>query len=451
MWLSEHPQPGIALVTRASTCSHGDLYSSISDRMRCLRALDDGIVVLTASMSVDFVATLLALLTLERPVAVFSPAWTTDERDSRQALLGGGVEVDALGTVIRRWPGAPAPVHPLTRLILFTTGSTGRPKAVQLSESNIRSNTRAVIEAVAFRAADTQTLFLPLSYSYGLLGQLFPALEVGMRTDLVERLVDLADGFISQTVRGMISGVPSHYETILRMLPPGYACDRLSHVVTAGAYSSPDLRQRLHQAFPRATIYNNYGQTEVSPRVLCFTSAHPLFYSPHTGYPVGDLRVRCSEGGELLVSGPQVMLGYLGDAEGTRAKVKDGWLATGDLASIADDGLVTVTGRIDELVNVGGERTSALEIESVILRVSGVRNVAVLIVPDDLYGAACIAYVELTGSDVTEDGILGELRRLISRHKMPRELHVIPALPLNQNGKVDRTALMAFHRRRTTS
>jgi len=449
MWLDEHRHREIALVTRAGACSYADLHRAISDRMHVLHGLDDGIAVVTASMTADFVATLLALLGLGRPVAVFSPSWTTDERDTRRALVGPCVELDAQGVVTRRWHGAPVPVHQLTRLILFTTGSTGQPKAVQLSESNIRSNTRAVIEALAFRTVDTQTLFLPLSYSYGLLGQLLPALDRGMRTELVERLVDLSDGLAAQTIRGMISGVPSHYETILRMVPQGFACHSLSHIVTAGAYSSPDLRRRLHQAFPEATIYNNYGQTEASPRILCFTSAHPLFYSPATGYPVGDLRVRCSERGELLVGGSQVMLGYLGDVEGTRDKMTDGWLATGDLASIAEDGLVSIAGRIDELVNIGGERTSAMEIESVIRRVDGVRNAAVLFVPDDLYGVASVAYVEVTGRDVTEDAILVALRRLVSRHKIPRALHVIPALPLNSHGKVDRAALTAMSRRPT--
>jgi long-chain acyl-CoA synthetase len=448
MWPLERSHPGVALAARSVACSYGELDADVSRRADRLRAIGSGIVVLTASMSIEFVATFLALLTRRRPVAIFSPTWTPDERSARLALLGRSVELDAVSLAASERPGEPAPLHPLTRLILFTTGSTGTPKAVQLSEENIRSNTAAVVEAVSFRTAARQVLFLPLSYSYGLLGQLLPALAVGTRTDLVEGLVGLSQEFPPTSVDGMLSGVPSHFEAIVRMLPPDEANYRVTHVVTAGAYSPPELRLRLRDAFPRATIFNNYGQTEASPRILCLTSSHPQFFTPATGYPVGDLRVRRSSSGELLVSGSQVMLGYLGDDDGTRDKVRDGWLATGDVATIAADGLVTVTGRTDELINVGGERTSALEIESVLRRVPGVLNAGVLVVPDALYGAACIAYIESDGADVTEDGVLAQLRRIASPHNVPRALQIIPALPLNQNGKVDKARLAALHRAR---
>jgi long-chain acyl-CoA synthetase len=451
MWRPERSHSGVALATPSAACSYGELEADVSRRADQLRAIGGGIVVLTASMTIEFVATFLALLALRRPVAVFSSAWTPDERSSRLALLGRSVELDASSLAVRERPGEPAPLHPLSRLILFTTGSTGTPKAVQLSEANIRSNTAAVIEAVSFRTAERQTLFLPLSYSYGLLGQLLPALEVGMRTDLVNGLVGLSEDAAPASLQGMLSGVPSHFEAILRMLPPGQANDRVTHVVTAGACSPPDLRHRLRRSFPRATIFNNYGQTEASPRILCFASDHPRFFTPATGFPVGDLRVKLSPLGELLVSGSQIMLGYLGDDGGTRDKVRDGWLATGDLASLDGDGLVTVTGRTDELINVGGERTSALEIESALRRVAGVLNAGVLVVPDALYGAACIAYIESDTADVTEDGVLAQVRRLVSPHKIPRALHVIPALPLTQNGKVDKAALAALHREREGS
>jgi len=445
MWFAREPAARPALTTGDHLVTYREVADGVDQRCHRLRTLDDAIVSLPASMTAGFVMTLLALLELRRPVAVCSPAWTADERASRLALLGAHVEVDADAEVVRHQPGRRAALHPLTRLILFTTGSTGHPKAVQLSEDNIRANTRAVIEALAFRRTDAQTLFLPLSYSFGLLGHLLPGLELGIRTDLVDRLIDVAARFLENTVRGMVSGVPSHFETILRMLPPGFECDHVSHVVTAGAYSPPELRRRLRAAFPTATIYNNYGQTEASPRILCFSSSHPLFYTPATGYPVGDLRVRLSENGELLVSGSQVMLGYLGDDEATRRKVTGGWLATGDLATIADDGLVTVTGRLDELVNVGGERTSTREVEAALRRLAGVRDAAVLAVPDALYGSACIAYVEPAAAGLTEHDLIGALRRLVSGHNVPKRLHIVAALPRNQHGKIDRAALAAIH------
>jgi long-chain acyl-CoA synthetase len=450
MRLSEHPRDQVAIATRKGTWTYGDICDGVAARGRRLRALDDAVVSVAAAMTADFVMTLLALLEESRPTAVCAPGWTPDERQARHALLGAHLEIDSHAEVVRRWPGPPAPVHPLARLVLFTTGSTGQPKAVQLSGTNIHANTRAVIEALAFADADEQTLFLPLSYSFGLLGHLIPALELGIPTRLVERLTDLPDMFAAGSIRGMLSGVPSHWEAILRTLPPGFTCEQVSHVVTAGAYSPPDLRRRLHQAFPRATLFNNYGQTEASPRILCLRSSHPLFYSQATGYPVGDLEVRLADGGELLVSGSQVMLGYLGDEEGTRRKVIDGWLATGDQASIADDGLVTITGRLDELVNIGGERTSALEIEAAIRRVDGVGDVAVVFVRDELYGAACVAYVEPVAQGVTEDQVLADLRRLVSGHKIPKALHLVPSLPRNQHGKVDRPQLEAIHRRAAT-
>ena len=345
------------------------------------------------------------------------------------------------------WPGEPAPVHPLTRLILFTTGSTGIPKAVQLSGGTSEPTPRAVIEAVVVRGRPrAQTLFLPLSYSYGLLGQLLPALEVGMRTDLVE-----APGRPS---RGIRSGVPPGHgqrRTValrgdLAHAPAGPANCRVTHVVTAGAYRLPDLRRRLRNAFPHATIFNNYGQTEASPRILCLTSTHPQFFSPATGYPVGDLRVRLSRSGELLVSGSQVMLGYLGDAEGTRERCgTGGWPRATWPRSPTTDSSRSRDG-CDELVNVGGERTSVLEIESALRRVRGVRNAGVLVVPDALYGAACVAYVEIGRRAVTEDEVLAPLRALrLAAQDAEGAARRPGAADRRRTGRWTRRALAAFH------
>jgi len=440
-------RPGdAALVTGDGACTFGELDARVKARAAGLGGVEAPVIVVTASMTIDFVVSLLAILAARRPAAVFSPHWSPRERQAGLALLGACAELGRAGEVTARRDGPAADLHPDTRLILFTTGSTGEPKAVQLSETNIESNTAAVADALSFATARVQVLFLPLSYSYGLLGQLLPALRTGVATELVERLVDVADRFAEGSVEGMVSGVPSHHATLLRLIPPGSACDRVTHVVSAGAAASPELRRRLREAFPGAVIYANYGQTEASPRVLCLPSSHPKFFTPATGFPVGRLRVRLGGDGELLVRGPQVMLGYLGDPEGTARKLAGGWLHTGDLATLDDEGLVTVNGRADDLINVGGERISLIEVEAALAGVGGVRHAAAVAVTDELYGTSWAAYVEPVGDEVTADQLTEELRLRLPPRKMPAELHLIPELPLTQNGKVDRRALAALSR-----
>ena len=440
-------RPGdAALVTGEGVCTFGDLDARVKVRVAGLGGVEAPVIVVTASMTIDFVVGLLAALGARRPAAVFSPHWNASERRAALALLGACAEVGRAGEVTVRRDGPVADLHPDTRLILFTTGSTGEPKAVQLSETNIESNTAAVVDAVSFATARAQVLFLPLSYSYGLLGQLLPALRTGVATELVERLVDVADRFARGSAEGMVSGVPSHHAALLRLVPPGSACPRVTHVVSAGAAASPELRRRLRDAFPGAVIYANYGQTEASPRVLCLPSSHPKFFTTATGFPVGRLSVRLGEDGELLVRGPQVMLGYLGDPDGTTRKLAGGWLHTGDLATLDDEGLVTVNGRADDLINVGGERMSLIEVEAALAGVSGVRHAAAVAVTDELYGTAWAAYVEPAGDEVTADQVREGLRLRLPPRKMPASLHLIRELPLTQNGKVDRRALAALSR-----
>ena len=438
-------RPGdTAIVTREGACTFGGLAARVKACAAGLEAVEAPVVVVTASMTIDFVVSLLGALIARRPAAVFSQHWNERERRAALALLGACAEVDGTGGVTARRDGPAAGLHPDTRLILFTTGSTGEPKAVQLSDTNIESNTAAVVDAVSFATVRAQVLFLPLSYSYGLLGQLLPALRTGVATELVERLVDVSDRFAQGSAEGMVSGVPSHHAALLRLIPPGSACARVTHVVSAGAAASPELRRRLREAFPGAVIYANYGQTEASPRVLCLPSSHPKFFTNATGFPVGRLRVRLGEDGELLVRGPQVMLGYLGDPEGTARKLAGGWLHTGDLATLDDEGLVTVSGRADDLINVGGERMSLLEVEAALAGVSGVRHAAAVPVTDDLYGTSWAAFVEPAGDGVTANQVREGLRLRLPPRKMPAALHLIRELPLTKNGKVDRRALAAL-------
>ena len=318
---------------------------------------------------------------------------------------------------------------------------------MQLSRAGIEANTRAVRSSLDFGKARLQTLFLPLSYSYGLLGQLLPALEARITTRLIEKFTDVKGLFDDGTASGMMSGVPSHWETILRLTTAQPdCCGQVTHVISAGAPLPIELRSRLRARFPNATLYNNYGQTEASPRLLSFSSRHPAFREGPVGFPVEGVEVKLSSTGELLARGPQLMLGYLGDEAATREKLAGGWLHTGDAAAIDPSGLVSILGREDELFNVGGERTSPIEIDEALARVPGVASGAVLVEPDPLYGSKLTGFVVARDAKLppTKDAITKSLSAQLSIHKIPRELYLIDELPRGTSGKLRRAELKNF-------
>jgi long-chain acyl-CoA synthetase len=439
----------LALTLGDGTLSFNTLRQEVEARKQRLTGLPPGIAILRAHRSWKFIASFLALYEAGRPQAVFTPEWTTTEVEVRRRGLGCCFELDEdLGLGWRSESTSPQH-HPETALVLFTSGSTGAPRAVQLSRGNIEANVAAVLASLDFAAASMQTLFLPLSYSFGLLGQLLPALAAGLHTELLANLVELKARLEEARLVGMISGVPSHYEALLRLLGSGPVLAKgVTHVVSAGAALSLPLRQRLLRAFPASRIYTNYGQTELSPRVLCLRSDHPAFLSQATGFPVGNLAVKLTSEGELCVRGDQVMLGYLGAPEATREKLEDGWLRTGDMAELSPDGMVTILGRNDDLLKVGGERLSPFEIEAALRELPGVEAAAVWGREDPLYGTTLTAFLQLRpGAPCPSKRELRQrLRESLSAHKIPADYYQVSQLPRTANGKLRRHQLGEYLR-----
>lgn len=434
-----------ALLLGTEAVSFEALRQEVEARKARLAGLPPGVAILRAHRSREFIASFLALYEAGIPLAVFAPEWTSTEVEVRRRGLGCCFELnEALSGGWRSVSGV-TQHHPDTALVLFTSGSTGAPRAVQLSRRNIEANVAAVLTSLDFAAAPMQTLFLPLSYSFGLLGQLLPALAAGLPTALLGNLVELKALLEEGRLVGMISGVPSHYEALLRLLGAGpVGTQGVTHVISAGAALSLPLRQRLLQAFPASRIYTNYGQTELAPRVLCLRSDHPAFLSSATGFPVGTLAVKLTSEGELCVRGDQVMLGYLGAPEATREKVEDGWLRTGDIAELGPDGLVTLLGRNDDLLKVGGERLSPFEIEAALRELPGVEDAAVWGREDPLYGTTLTAFLQLrpAASCPAKRELRQTLRGSLSPHKIPTEFYRVEQLPRTSNGKLQRARLV---------
>ncbi|WP_115708141.1 class I adenylate-forming enzyme family protein [Legionella sainthelensi] len=430
----------IALSCEDQDVSFAELTVEIEKMSLQLKKLPPGILVLQARSHPLFVIQLLASLNIGKPVALISH----QESDlQKRTILSTNMTINEAGELLELQENNQNQHHPEVALVLFTSGSTGQTKAVQLSLNNIIANCHAVIKALEFYSINDQLLFLPLSYSFGLLGQLIPGLIAGIKTQLVTQFTDIKNFLETGIAPQMWSGVPSHWVAMTKMaaLYPDSTA-KVKAVVSAGAPLALHLREHLIQTFPNARVYNNYGLTEASPRVLTYSSNDPLFLKDYAGYPVGDWQVCLSEEHELLIRGSQLMLGYLGDE--TSSKIKNGWFYTGDLAEILSSGLVSIKGRLDYIVNIGGEKVNLIDIEHKICQCSEIKEAMVLPIADELYGVRLLVYLErgTFSPNKTEQMLTEQFKQYFLPKKLPISVQLLEKLPRNQHGKLDRKALL---------
>lgn len=368
--------------------------------------------VVTAEPSVNFVVRFVAMLELGYTQAVLPAEMSVAERFEYAQLLGRCFQIEDDHSIVWLNNSAPRKVHDEAVLVLFTSGSFGQPKGVQLSWRNIDAASSSIIKSLDFQNVSHQWLQLNLHYSFGLLGQLLPALRSGVHTQWLDHMLALVQQLSGAESGGMVAGVPSQLLTLCQILAHKEpAASRVTHVVSAGAHVTESLRQTLHATFPEATIYLNYGQTEASPRILCLSNNDTKYFSSATGYTVGNMRVRLDESGELLAAGDQIMLGYLGDDS---SPIVDGWLHTGDLAEINEQGLVTINGRKDSVVKIGGEKVALVEIETAINGLNEVMSAAVTAVDDSRCGKQLHAVMVFDSEKLSHTQLVAQLQGRLS-------------------------------------
>ncbi|HAT6936181.1 TPA: AMP-binding protein [Legionella pneumophila] len=433
----------IAITQDNRAITFDELTHEVLDRSKQILKLPKTVIVLHATPDIEFIITLLACLETNRPIALFPNSISEEEKQIRLSLLGNAILINEKEELQEVYENKTIKPHPQTALILFTSGSTGKVKAVQLSSINIKANCHAVIKALEFKKVQDQLLFLPLSYSFGLLGQLLPGLMFGLSTRLITHFTDIKMLMEQGIIPQMWSGVPSHWvaiNTIAKRYPD--SASKINAIVSAGAPLSTALRADLKQIFPNAIIYNNYGLTEASPRVLTYSSDDPLFTENYAGYPVGDWKVKLSSEHELLICGTQMMLGYLGENDST--KIQNGWLSTGDIAEILPNGLVAIKGRRDSLVNIGGEKVNLSEIEQKICQIDAIKEAIVIPQEDRIYGIRLVVCIEKTTlhSPISKQYLTEKIQTHLLPRKLPIQVHLMPSLPRNKHGKLDRNALV---------
>lgn len=352
---------------------------------------------------------------------------------------------------------APAPDLPESAptLLLYTSGTTGNPKGVLLSHANLAANTQAIVSYLQLGADDRSVVVLPFFYSYGnsvlhthLAAGATLVLEAGLTYPqrVVEALArHRATGF---------AGVPSTFELLLaRGDLASHDLSALRYVTQAGGAMSEGLARRLQAALPQAAVVVMYGQTEATARISWLPPQRLADKPRSVGIAVDgtEIAVRHDDGrpagpadpGEVWVRGPGVMLGYWHNPEATAEVLHGGWLRTGDLGWLDDEGFLFLAGRRSEMIKTGAHRVSPQDVEEVIEEMPGVAAVAVVPQPDELLGETIRAVVvPAEGAALTDLRVKAWCRERLAPHKIPKTVDFVAELPRTASGKVRRHQLV---------
>ena len=345
-----------------------------------------------------------------------------------------------------------SPMKPLAMeaaVLLYTSGTTGRPKAVALSESNLLSNAEGCRVAGEFTRDDVMLAILPLFHAFGLTVTLLLPLSLGGKVILEDRFVPRTSlqSVAMHRVTAMI-GVPSQFR-LLAKEPAEVDATSLRLCIAGAERLGEHVGQAFEQRFSRPLL-QGYGATESSP-VVSFNRLRNN-RPGSVGLPLPNVRVTIREGmreltagvhGEVCVEGPSVMLGYFHQPEATAQKIPRGVLRTGDRGWLDSDGYLHLTGRADDMIKVAGEKVYPAEIERVLEGIDGVEEAAVIGVDDAARGAALAAFVAARpGTTLDAAAVRAACRDRLDAARIPRTVAVVEQLPRSPSGKVDKKTLL---------
>lgn len=356
------------------------------------------------------------------------------------------VTLPDIATAFRgRKVGGGAITDPL--LIVYTSGTTGRPKGAILTQDQVRWNALASIHMHGMMAADHVLTVLPMFHVGGLNIQTTPALLAGATVTIHRRFMPEATlAAIAAERPSLTVLVPPTLQALLDQ--PGFAAADLCslRLITTGSTIVPEP---LIEAFAARglRIVQVYGSTETGPVAIYERFDQPRLRPGTTGVAgifheamIGDDAGRpVAEGtrGEILLKGPNLFSGYWRDEAATSTAFRGGWYLTGDIASRDSDGHITVHDRKKNVIISGGENIYPAEVERVIMDFPGIAEAAVVGRPDPRWQEAAVAVVvPLAGAHIDTDALMAHLSANLARYKLPREVLVRSALPKNALGKV---------------
>ena len=335
-------------------------------------------------------------------------------------------------------------------VIIYTSGTTGRPKGAMLSHGNLLHNVASCREVLAMVEADRFAVLLPLFHTYMLTVGVFLPFTSGCSIVLVKSLHPprnaLAEIFMRQA--SILPAIPQFYRAMVGAQLPETLPLR---VCISGSAPLPMQVLREFEEKFHIPLLEGYGLSEASP-VVSKNPIHGIRKAGSIGLPIPrvEMSVQDEDGkllgdgeiGEICVRGGNVMLGYWNQPEATAKSFRGEWLLTGDVGYRDDDGYYYITDRKKDMLLVNGNNVYPREIEEVIYQFPGVKEVAVIGVPDARKGEQPVAFVAaLEGSVLNERLLLEFVRERLADYKVPRKVVFTAALPRNATGKILKTEL----------
>lgn len=342
-------------------------------------------------------------------------------------------------------------------LMIYTSGTTGRPKGVMLTHGNLYSNAVGGWEANEFdrlgRGVST-LLCLPLAHSFGVV-----VMNAGFLNPYPGAFYVLMSWFNPEEIFQLIerhkvyafTGVPTMYHILLNHpAAEKYDLSSLKRCIISAAPVTPELYKAFTEKF-KVEMLEGYGLTEASPAVALCRGSMP--YKPGScGVPFPNVEVRIVddedrflppyEHGEIVVRGPNVMKGYYKRPEETAQALRNGWLHTGDVGYLDEEGYLYITDRKKDMIIKGGENIYPSEVESYLVEHPAVSEAAVIGIPDEKYGEDVMAFVVLNpGHEATEEELITFCQARVAKFKCPARIKFVAALPKTLVGKVQKGEL----------
>lgn len=478
-YLLENANPdAAALISGDTPVTYRDLKARASRVARAL--LQAGLqpgdrVGLLGNNSVFWVAAYLAILKLDAVAVPFATTLMPDEvggmaafvqckitcaerryyRNFASVLPGTAIFEDtAEEAAAPYWPEEDRTDPDSDAALMFTSGTTARPRLVRVTHRNIQANTNSIVEYLDLGPSDRVMAILQFFYCFGT-SLLHTHLRVGGSIALATSFVypEVILDLMEKTGCTGFAGVPSTYQTLLRNSSfKKRSLPKLRKLQQAGGKLQTVLIQELVDAFPQAQVFVMYGQTEATAR-LSYLPPEDLrtkLGSIGRGIPGVTLKVvgedgspiKAGEVGEIIASGENISPGYWNDPDASAPKFIAGELHSGDLATVDEDGYIFVVDRKADFIKSFGYRVSSQRVEECIVEIPEVVAAAVIGEPDLVRGEAIRAFVvQKTGAALTAKEIIDYCGNHLANYMVPKDVVFLERLPMNAHGKIVKNEL----------